>query len=314
MAPSDQAANPVPRLSVVIVVYNDWTMLEGCLQCLGQQTNPPSFEVVIVDDGSQSPVPDFIQLWASRLQMTIIRQDHAGIAAARNLGIQVSIGPLVLFVDADSRVQENCLAALVLAIDSSPQHSFFQLHLVGDCSGLMGKSEELRLWALQDQLLQPNGCIRFLNTAGFALRRNKLDQKANLFDPAALRGEDTLLLTDLIQRGELPLFVPNATVLHGVPSSLMEGLRKWAKAAYQERRTYEKIASRGVRIRVNTRQRFSMLRSSWEASRQESIGRSAWFVLVVRQSLQRMITLVGALPRILAKGPPAADATRKTAL
>lgn len=303
MVDHDQVPNPPPRLSIVIVVYNDWTMLDGCLQWLKQQTNPPRLEVVIVDDGSAEPAPEFIQRWSSWFPVTIVRQNHAGIPSARNLGIQHSIGPLILFVDADSRVQMNCLAALVSTVDNSPQHGFFQLRLVGDCSELMGRSEELRLMALQTQLLQPDGRIRFLNTAGFAIRRDKLDHKMNLFDPTALRGEDTLLLADLIQRGDLPLFVPNAIVLHGVPSSLIEGLRKWARVAFQERRTNEMIASRGVRIRVGSRERLSMLRSSWKASRQHSIGRSAWFLLVARQSLQRMITLLFSSTRTFAKPP-----------
>jgi hypothetical protein len=35
-----------------------------------------------------------------------------------------------------------------------------------------------------------------------------------------------------------------------------------------------------------------LLRSAWRVAGQQSLGRSAWFVLVARQSLQRLISFV----------------------
>jgi hypothetical protein len=169
--------------------------------------------------------------------------------------------------------------------------------LVGDCSGAIGRAEELRLMALQDHLLQSNGCIRYLNTAGFAVRRERFGTEEDLFDPAAQRGEDTLVLANLMQRGELPLFVPQASVQHTVPLSLIGCLRKDIRSAYLEGRTFEIIMSKGVRIRMSNRERFNILRFTWKASRQDSIGRLAWFVLVGRQSTQRIIHVIYRLFR-----------------
>src|SRR2546422_3379953 len=47
---------------------------------------------------------------------------------------------------------------------SSPQHSYFQLHLTGDSSGRVGRAEELRLRTLQDHMLQTDGRIRYLRS------------------------------------------------------------------------------------------------------------------------------------------------------
>src|SRR5207244_7021979 len=186
--------------------------LEQCLQSVAQQADGPSFEVIIADDGSAEPAPEFIRRWQRYYHLTIDRQPHAGISTARNRGAQISRGSVLLFVDADSRLQANCLAALNAAITSSLQHNCFQLRLVGDCRGLVGRAEQLRLVTIQDQMIQPNGCIRYLNTAGFAIRRSRVDIKRGIFDPVARRAEDTLLLSNLMQAGDLPFCLGDANV------------------------------------------------------------------------------------------------------
>jgi len=287
-----QSSTTDPLFSVIIAVFNDWDPLDRCLESLAQQEYAPGFEVIVVDDGSRESAPEFIRQWKRHYRLTVDRQPHGGISITRNRGAQISRGSVLLFLDADSRLQTNCLAALDSAITNSFQHNFFQLHLIGDYTSLVGRAEELRLKTLQNHMLQPNGCIRYLNTAGFAIRPSRVDTQRGVFDPVALRAEDTLLLADLMQLGELPLFVPNAIIQHATPLSLMESLAKSIRSAYLEGRTYEIIASKGIRIRVSHRERLSMLSYMWKSSGQHSIGRSAWFVVVARQALQRIISIL----------------------
>jgi len=292
MANQGSTLTSIPQFSIIIGVYNGWAALNSCLQSLTQQTNGPSFEVIVVDDGSTDPAAAHICDWDRYYPLVIIRQPHAGVSAARNRGAQISKGPVLVFADADSRFQVNCLRALASAISDFPQHNSFQLRLTGDRSTLVGRVEELRLITLQDHLLQPNGCLRYLNTAGFAIRRTHVNVEAGIFYTGAIRAEDTLLLADLIGRGELPLFVPSAIVQHETPFSLLECLRKDVRSAYLEMSTYDIIAAKGVKFQVSHRQRLKMLQSMWKTSRQVSIGRSAWFVLAARQVLRLLLHFV----------------------
>ena len=289
----------MPVFSIIIAVYNDWTALDSCLHSVTQQEQigQQDFEVIVVDDGSNDPAPREIRQWADRLPLTFIRQSHAGISAARNHGIQLSQASILVFVDADCRLRTNCLAALASTVAASPHHNHFQLCLAGDCAGFVGKTEHLRLTTLQNHMLQPDGCIRYLNTAGFAIRRSCVSSERGLFDPVALRGEDTLLLALLIERGELPFFVADAVVQHEVPFSLLKCLRKDIRSAFLEGGTYSLIASRGVRIRMSNRERLRVLWSMWKRSKQPSIGRAAGFLLIVRQSLARISSWVYKLLR-----------------
>ena len=59
---------------------------------------------------------------------------------------------------------------------------------------MIGRTEQLRLAMLQAHLLQADGRIRYLNTAGFAVRRSAVDLTKGVFDPWPLRAEDTYLM------------------------------------------------------------------------------------------------------------------------
>ncbi len=286
--PNEPISASAPQFSVIIAVYNDWGPLDECLRSLELQSNRPGFEVIIVDDGSKEPAPEAIRASTRSYPMTIVRQAHAGIAAARNRGIQISSGSVLVFTDADCRLQTDCLAALSAVINDSPQTIYFQLRLTGSCSTVVGRAEQLRLVTLQTQMLLPSGCIRYLNTAGFAIRRTHVDIGAGLFDPKTRRAEDTLLLASLMQRGELPFFVTDAVVQHAVSLSLMECFRKDIRSAWLAGKTYDIIATKGVRVRMGYKGRLDMLLSAWKTARQDSIGRAAWFVLVSRQLFQRI--------------------------
>jgi len=202
--------------------------------------------------------------------------------------LRVSQGTVFVFTDADCRFHTDCLAALSATVSQSV-HSCFQLCLVGDRSTLVGRAEDLRLGAFQRHALQPDGCIRYLNTAGFAIRRSRVDAERGLFHPLALRGEDTVLLASMIQKGELPFFVPNAILQHVIPLSLAACFRKDVRTAFLEGSSYQRIAASGIKIRISNRERLSLLWSAWKAAG-VGVGKAAWFVLVARQLLQRVVT------------------------
>ena len=160
------AANPGvdhakrPFASIVIAVYNDWLPLAQCLQSLAEQTKAPSFEVIVVDDGSTTTAPASILEWCYPFK--VVQQPHLGTAAARNQGIRHSEGEILVFTDADCVLQDDCLAALGKRIADSRSCNYFQLCLAGVRSTLAGRAEDLRLIATQDFLLQPDGSIRYL--------------------------------------------------------------------------------------------------------------------------------------------------------
>lgn len=91
-----------PQVSVVIPVYNQTDSLQVVLRFFNQQSFPASrFEVIVVDDGSQQPVAQFININDYHYKLLILRTANQGRAAARNRGVDVANGELIVFCDAD---------------------------------------------------------------------------------------------------------------------------------------------------------------------------------------------------------------------
>ncbi|WP_300131763.1 glycosyltransferase family 2 protein [uncultured Barnesiella sp.] len=95
-------------ISVVIPLYNKEKQIAHTLQSVLNQTFQ-DFEVVIVDDGStDGSVAEVEKLSDSRIRL--IHQKNAGVAAARNRGIEEAKGDLIAFLDADDEWKPEYLA------------------------------------------------------------------------------------------------------------------------------------------------------------------------------------------------------------
>jgi glycosyltransferase involved in cell wall biosynthesis len=103
--------------SVVIPTYNRQPILEKCLRALEVQelsaaSSITSYEIILVDDGSTDGTLEW--LGAHKEEFPHVRwfqQDHAGPAAARNLGVKQALGDTIVFIDSDLVVLSNFLQA-----------------------------------------------------------------------------------------------------------------------------------------------------------------------------------------------------------
>lgn len=99
--------------SIIIPVYERTEWLERCLRRLCCQKFTRSYEILVVDDGSPngSMLESVVTAVQGQLSANIryIRNVHAGPAAARNLGVKMSSGEILCFVDDDSLVDQAWL-------------------------------------------------------------------------------------------------------------------------------------------------------------------------------------------------------------
>ncbi|HEY8314021.1 MAG TPA: glycosyltransferase [Candidatus Baltobacteraceae bacterium] len=101
------------RLSVVIATKDRAEYLDRALESFSKQIGAPPFEVVIVDNGSTDPTPQIVER-AKReypFEVTYVFEERPNRAAARNRGIAVAQGHVVLFCDDDVFAPPAFLAA-----------------------------------------------------------------------------------------------------------------------------------------------------------------------------------------------------------
>ncbi len=105
------AARP-PEISIVIPTRNRAALLAESLDSLARQgIDRDAFEVVVVSDGSTDGTADVCRDLADRLRLTFVESPPAGIAVAKNLGVDAAAAPLVLFFDDDDVADPGLVAA-----------------------------------------------------------------------------------------------------------------------------------------------------------------------------------------------------------
>lgn len=87
-----------PRFSVIIPVYNAAGTLARALDSVLTQTWP-AFEIIVIDDGSIDATAAVAASYGEKIRY--LRQDNAGVSAARNLGVHIASGDWLAFLDAD---------------------------------------------------------------------------------------------------------------------------------------------------------------------------------------------------------------------
>ncbi len=111
-----------PTFSIIVPTFARTSQrLAACLESLAGLDYPRShFEVIVVDDGSQTPMEATVAPFRNQLDLILLTQSHAGPAMARNTGAVRARGEFLAFIDDDCEAASNWLEALAARVATDP--------------------------------------------------------------------------------------------------------------------------------------------------------------------------------------------------
>lgn len=110
-------------ISVIVPVYGVEPYLRRALDSIPVADD---IEVIVIDDGSKDGCGAICDEYADRF--TVIHQENAGVAAARNRGLDEAHGEWVTFLDSDDHYAEHAFDAMRKAIGKHPDAKVIQFN------------------------------------------------------------------------------------------------------------------------------------------------------------------------------------------
>lgn len=182
-----------PLVSIIVPCYNQAQYLEEALQSVLNQTYT-NWECVIVNDGSPDNTEEVVKKWIEKdNRFHYIFSENRGVSCARNLGISMSKGELILPLDADDKISNSYLTSSVSEFFYNPN-----LKLVYCKAEKFG--DENGPWILKSFSLRS---LAFDNMIFCSALFRKLDwERTGGYDPNMLKGlEDWEFWISLLKNG-----------------------------------------------------------------------------------------------------------------
>jgi glycosyltransferase involved in cell wall biosynthesis len=166
------------RISVVIPVYQGERFLAQAIETvLGQDRRPD--EVIVVDDGST----DASGRIARSYPVTYVRQDNAGVAAARNAGLEAAGGDFIALLDQDDLWEPRKLRVQLACLHERPEVGWVTCRT----RWLLEPGTPLPTWARPEWFEEPQ--VSFVTSA--ILARRSTFEAVGRFDPSYVVGSDS---------------------------------------------------------------------------------------------------------------------------
>lgn len=189
----------IPDVSIIVPIYNVEKYLRRCIDSILSQTFI-SFELLLIDDGStdaSGAICDEYALMDRRIHVT--HQINRGVSAARNVGLDKSVGKYVCFVDSDDWVTSDYLATLMEQVQGFDVLFFgFFLRYNDESSMSLSLRRQCAVNEIEKEQLMLSLCKNDTgyNVWGYAFdkifRRNLIEKYNLRFDENICLGEDEI--------------------------------------------------------------------------------------------------------------------------
>ena len=214
-----------PRASVIIATRNRRDFLARALASVEAQSFR-DFEIIVVDDASTDGTASWLRSTRPRLR-TIELARRVGAAAARNRGVEASVGDVLAFLDDDDTWRPSYLGRQLAALDGSPSVELSSSgHVEIDRQG-RARWPDLRPAADYESPLVHLLAECPIHTLSAVACHRSAWQRIGPFDEHLEIAHDLDWYARLLASGGHRTHVPEPLVLRGVPGGLVSRHRDW---------------------------------------------------------------------------------------
>lgn len=214
----------IPKVSIIIPVYNGEKKLIPCLNSILRQTYA-DFEVILVDNNSIDKTKELIHEFAAKdMRIKYLFEKEQTRGAARNTGEKNAVGAVILMTDSDCILYPDWIRKLAVPVINK------------ECDAVQGGEEPLvnDFWS-QQMMLRERAKVKDkplgnIDTKNFAISRQALE-KIGFTSRKYFSGNDTELGIRIQMNNLKVKFLDNIRVGHKNESSLKGVAKKYFKRA-----------------------------------------------------------------------------------
>ena len=98
----------MPKVSVIVPIYNVEKYLEKCINSLLSQTLE-DIQIILVNDGSKDNSGNIAKEYEknNKNRVIYVEKENGGLSDARNYGIKYATGDFIAFLDSDDYIEKN---------------------------------------------------------------------------------------------------------------------------------------------------------------------------------------------------------------
>lgn len=239
-----------PRISVIVVTYNNLELTKACLMSLDRHSNYANMEIIVVDNASADGSPEYLSTWVQGAdnRRLILNDDNLGFAAANNQGLAIADGDYLTLLNNDTFVTPGWASTLYRHLERDES-----LGIIGPVTNNIGNEARIQInYSNMEQMIEESrkytrahiGKLHKMHTAAFfcVMMPRHIYEKVGPLDEAFGRGffEDDDYCRRIQQLGRSVACAEDVFIHHHLSASFNK-LRSADRQALfeQNKATYE---------------------------------------------------------------------------
>ena len=135
-----------PRVSVVVLAYNNLALTQACLASIEAHSGYRNLEVIVVDNASSDGTADWLRDWidapsaAGHERRILLNEENLGFSGGNNVGLRAATGDFLVLLNNDTYVTPGWVRGLCNHLREDPG-----LGLIGPVTGNIGNEARIEI-------------------------------------------------------------------------------------------------------------------------------------------------------------------------